>query len=280
MKIFNKIAIIGVGLIGGSLGLAVRKKRIAGEVIGIARRESSRKKALKFKAVGSATLDFKKAIKDADLVVLAVPVGKIIGLAKQAVRGMKKGAILTDVGSSKENIVRKAEKIAGKKVHFIGSHPMAGSDKKSVENASSSIFTNAPLILTKTKNTDKKSLNRLIKFWQSLGCRVFVISPEKHDKFVSLSSYLPHVISYTLSFSQTKDSVKFAGGSLKDTTRVASSDTDLWKDIFLLSRKRVLNSIRVFSENLRLLERAIIKKDQNSIKKFLKKAKGIRDNIN
>jgi len=279
MKLFKKIAIIGVGLIGGSIGLAVKKKRLAGEVVGVSRRESSRKKALKFKAVDTATLDFEKGIQDADLVILAVPVGNILSLARKAVKHMKKGAILTDVGSSKENIVPEAEKVAGKKANFIGSHPMAGSDKRSVMNASHGIFNNAPLILTKTKYTDPRSLRKLKTFWRMLGCRVFIISPEKHDKLASLASYLPHVVSFMLALSQTKDSVRFAAGSLKDTTRVASSDPELWKGIFLLSGRRVLDSIGTFTKNLKLLEKAIKRKDEKSVKKFLEKAKKIRDSI-
>ena len=276
---FKKIAIVGVGLIGGSIGLAVKKRKLAKEVIGVTRRESSRRKALKVKAVDKATLNLREAVKDADLVIIAAPVGKITGLAGASVKFMKKGAILTDVGSTKKHIVLKIEKFANKKVRFIGTHPMAGSEKTGVKNATSLIFDKAPLIITKTKNTDKKALARLKKFWENLGCRTFVLSPEKHDMHVSLASYLPHVVSFALSDSQTKSSLKFVAASFKDITRVSSSDPELWKDIFLSARPSVLKSIRVFSKSLKALEKAIRKKDAHAVKRFLSKAKSIRDGI-
>jgi len=276
---FKKIAIVGVGLIGGSIGLAVKKKRLAKEVIGVTRRESSRQKALKFKAVDKATLNLKEAVKDADLVIIASPVGKITDLARASLKFMKKGAILTDVGSTKKHVVRKIEKFANKKVHFIGTHPMADSEKTGVENATSLIFDKAPLIIAKTKNTDKKALARVRRFWENLGCRTFVLSPEKHDMHVSLASYLPHVVSFALSASQTKDSLKFVAASFKDITRVSSSDPELWKDIFLSARPSVLKSIRVFSKSLKALEKAIRKKDAHAVRRFLSKAKSIRDGI-
>ena len=276
---FKKIAIVGVGLIGGSVGLAVKKRKLAKEVIGVTRRESSRRKALKRKAVDKATLNLREAVKDADLVIIAAPVGKIAGLARASVKFMKKGAILTDVGSTKKHIVRKIEKFANKKVRFIGTHPMAGSEKTGVENATSLIFDKAPLIITKTKNTDKKALARLKKFWENLGCRTFVLSPEKHDMHASLASYLPHVVSFALSVSQTKSSLKFVAASFKDITRVSSSDPELWKDIFLSARPSVLKSIKIFSKSLKALEKAIRKKDAHAVKRFLSKAKNIRDGI-
>ncbi|MFC1576127.1 prephenate dehydrogenase [Candidatus Omnitrophota bacterium] len=279
MKVFKKIAIVGVGLIGGSIGLAVKKKKLAGKVIGVSRRESSRKKSIKFKAVDIATLDMKKGLADADLVVIAAPVGKIPILAKLCVKFMKKGATLTDVGSTKVEIVRKLEGIAGKKVNFVGSHPMAGSDKQGVINASADIFKGAAVIVTKTKRTNPGSARRLKRFWQKLGAHVFTLSPEKHDSFVSLASYLPHLVSFTLSRSQTKDSTVLAGGSLRDTTRVSSSDAGLWTDIFLSARGETLKSIRGFTKNLKALEKAISKKDAKSVKTFLERAKRARDKI-
>ena len=279
MKKINKVAIIGVGLIGGSIGMALKKRRLAKEVVGVCRRESSRKKALKFKACDKATLDFKKGIEGADIVIVAAQVGKIVNLAEKALKNMKKGAILTDVGSTKRYITEKIERFSSSGVDFIGSHPMAGSDRSGVENASDDLFENATLILTKTKKTSKKSISLLVSLWKALGSNVLVLNPKTHDRDASLASYLPHVLSYVLSMSQTKDSVKFAAGSLKDMTRVASSDPDLWKDIFLQSRKITLSSIKKFKKNLKVLETALLKKDGKKIKSFLEKARKIRHTI-
>ena len=279
MRIFKKIAIVGVGLIGGSIGLAAKRKKLAVEIIGVCRRKSSLQKALKFKAVDKATLNFKKGVAGADLVIIATSVNKIVKLAEKSIKFMKKGAILTDVGSAKEYIVRKIEKLAGKKVNFIGTHPMAGSEKSGVENASGDIFDGAPLVITKTRNTNKKSITSLKKFWESLGCRVFVLAPKRHDKEISLISYLPHVVSSAIAVSQVKPSLRLAAGSLKSTTRVSSSDPELWRDIFLLTRDPLLKSIKKFLRNLKTLEKAIRRKDKKAIKKFLDRAKKISDSI-
>lgn len=276
---FKKITIIGVGLIGGSIGLAAKKKRLAKEVVGVARREVSRRKALRFKAVDSATLNLAEAVKDADLVIIASPVGKIVSLARACVKFMKKGAILSDVGSSKRRIVNSIEKFSRKKTNFIGAHPMAGSDKSGVENASADIFKNATVVLTKTRLTDARSLSRLNRFWKSMGSRVLVLSPEKHDIHASLASYLPHAVSYALSLSQDINSVRLAAGSLKDTTRVASSEPELWKDIFLLSRGPALRAIASFSKNLEKLKNAIKKHDEKTLLKLLSRARKVSDGI-
>ena len=279
MMIFKKIAIVGVGLIGGSIGLAAKRKKLAGEIVGVCRRKSSLQKALKLKAVDNATLNFKKGVAGADLVIIATSVNKIVKLAEKSIKFMKKGAILADVGSAKEHIVRKIEKLAGKKVNFIGTHPMAGSEKSGVENASGDIFDGAPLVITKTRNTNKKSITSLKKFWESLGCRVFVLAPKRHDKEISLISYLPHVVSSAIAVSQVKPCLRLAAGSLKSTTRVSSSDPELWRDIFLLTRDPLLKSIKKFLRNLKTLEKAIRRKDKKAIKKFLDKAKKISDSM-
>lgn len=279
MRMFNKIAIIGVGLMGGSIGLACKKRKIADKIIGVCRRATSAKKAIKFKAVDEVTLDLKKGVKNADLVVIASSVGKIEPLASKAVKFMKEGAILTDVGSSKSLIVKKLEKITSTKINFIGSHPMAGSDKSGVWNAGADIFLGATLILTKTNRTNKKSLSILKKFWENIGCNVIILSPERHDRHASFASYLPHLVSFALASSQTKDSLKFAAGSLKSTTRVASSDPELWKDIFLSARKPTLKAIKVFSSNLLKLEKAIRNNDGRALETFLNSSKKISDSI-
>jgi len=279
MKMFNKITIVGVGLIGGAIGLAVKRKKLAREVIGVSRREISRRNALKFKAVDKSTLNMAEGVKDADLVIVAAPVGKIVPLALKCAGFMKKGAILTEVGSAKERAVREIEKRLPQGINFVGSHPMAGSDRQGVHNASHGIFNNAALILTKTKKTDAKSITRLKKFWKALGCRVLTLSPERHDSLVSLSSYLPHAVSFALSFSQTKNSLKLSGGSLRDTTRVSLSDAELWSDIFLAASEPLLKSIKLFQKNLNTLKKAVIKNDKKTLVRFLGNAKKISEKL-
>jgi len=279
MKLFKRVVIIGVGLIGGSIGLDIKKKKLAREVIGVARRESSRKKALKYKTVDRATLDLKSAVSSADLVIIATPLGSIAKIAHLSAKYMKKGAILSDVGSTKRVIVEKIEKIVKNNIFFVGSHPMAGSDESGPRNASSDLFKGAPLILTRTKKTNPKALNKIRKFWNKLGSRVTLLSPKKHDELVSLVSYLPHAVSCAIVSSQTKDSVKLAAGSFRDTTRVSMSEVTLWKDIFITSASDTLRTLRKFKEKIGELEKALRKKDSKRILSILTKTKYVRKNI-
>jgi len=276
---FKRITIIGVGLIGGSIGLACKKRALADEVIGVCRRESSLKKALDARAIDKGTLDIEESLSGAELVIIASPVKKIIPIAKKVMLNVKEGTIVTDVGSAKMYVVEELGKIKNPRGSFVGSHPMAGSEKRGVENARDDMFEKAPIIITKTKNTDRPSVSLLRKFWTRLGGDVSVLSPPEHDTIVSLSSYLPHVVSASISVSQKKDSVAFAAGSLKDATRVSMADPELWKDIFIQARGPVLESIRVFRNKLSVLEKAIRKKDEKKITDILKKAKRVSDRI-
>ena len=168
MRAFHKITIIGVGLSGGSIGLAAKKARVAKEVVGIFRRRSTLRKALKAKAVDWGTLDFQKGTLDADLVIIATPVGSIAAMAKKAMPFMKRGAILTDVGSVKTPIVREVEKILSEGVTFVGGHPMAGSEKTSVVYARDALFRGSLCILTETRRTEGRALRKVAKFWKAL----------------------------------------------------------------------------------------------------------------
>jgi len=181
---FKKIAIIGVGLIGGSIGLAIKKKRVAGTVIGVFRHESTLKKALKYKAVDKAVMYIEDGVKDADLVIVASPVHSIPKIIKMAAKYAKKGAIITDAGSTKAWIVSSVEKslVKSRRVHFVGAHPMAGSEKTGVEAARSNLLQDAPCIVTKTRYTNKGALKKMVSFWSALGSKVSVMTHEEHDK--------------------------------------------------------------------------------------------------
>lgn len=279
MKKFNKIAIIGVGLVGGSIGLAVKKKGLAKEVIGIVRRESSGEKALKFKTVDKVTLNIKEGIGGAELVIIATPVGTIIDIAKEVIKNAKNDMFLTDVGSTKEIIVKEIEKIAPSYIKFVGSHPMAGSEKSGVEYANGSLFDNAVCILTKTKNTDEKVFDAIKNFWEGLGCSLRVLSPRDHDNFIAFVSHLPHVAAVALTIAAHPDSLEYASTGFKDTTRIASSNPDLWQDIFQSNKDALSRSLYDYRMTLEGIERAIKENDTKALMEFLKKAKDIRDSI-
>jgi len=279
MAQFKKVTIIGVGLIGGSIGLAIRKKRIADEVVGVFRHESTLKRALKCNAVDKATMFIEGGVNGADLIIVTSPVHSIPKIIKLAAKYAKKGAVITDAGSTKAWIVNSVEKslVRSRKVHFVGSHPMAGSEHAGVEFAKADLFKNAPCIVTKTAATDKASLKKVIKFWSSIGAVVKVMSPAAHDKSVSLISHLPHIVAFGLAGSVPLRELQYAAEGFKDTTRVASSDPELWADIFLTNKREILKAGRLFEGYYKDILKAISKDDHKKTVKFLNKAKLKRD---
>jgi prephenate dehydrogenase len=276
---FNKIAIIGVGLIGGSIGLAIKKNRAAKEVTGVFRRKATLKKALKAKAVDKATMSIRDGVKNADLVVVTSPVHSIPLLIKEAARYAKKGAIITDAGSTKGWIVESVEKILKNMhgIYFVGSHPMAGSEHTGVEYAIADLLNGAPCIVTKDAATDKAALKKVIGFWSSLGAKVKVMSPKSHDKSVSLISHLPHIVAFGLAGAVPENELQYAAEGFKDTTRVASSDPELWADIFLTNRDHILKSGRLFDRYYKNILNAVSRLDRSATVSALRKAKAKRD---
>lgn len=222
MKLFNKITIIGVGLIGGSIGLGIKKQGIAKEVIGVFRHGSTLKRAMRRRAVDWGTLDIKEGIKDADLIILAMPVRSIPSIAHQVVRYGKRGAILTDVGSTKKWIVDKIERAIGqnRNIYFVGSHPMAGSEQTGVDFATDDLLECSPCIVTRTSRTDDHAINTVTRFWKRLGAKVFIMDPLSHDRSVSLVSHLPHLVAFSLAGTVPIRELGLAAEGFKDTTRI------------------------------------------------------------
>ncbi|MCQ9207697.1 MAG: prephenate dehydrogenase [Omnitrophica bacterium] len=276
---FKKITIIGVGLIGGSIGLAVQKKRLAKEVVGVCRRESSRQKAVECKSVNEATLDLEIGIKDADLIIIAAPVGEIVDIARAVITHAKNGSILIDVGSTKETIVKDIEKIIPSNIKFVGTHPMAGSEKSGVEFANDKLFHNSVCVITDTKKTNPEALAVVTKFWNSLGATCEKMPPDKHDHYISFVSHLPHVAAVALTISANPDSLKYAATGFRDTTRIASANPNLWKDIFESNKQALLESIDEYKKALEGIERSIKNSDSTFLVQLLKKAKEIRDRL-
>lgn len=276
---FKKVTIIGVGLIGGSIALAVRKRKLAREVAGVFRRRETAKRALHCKAVDTATLDIKEGVKGAQFIIIAAPVHSVPILALQAARFADKGAVITDAGSTKSWIVSKIEKAIGKSknVSFVGSHPMAGSEHTGVEFARSDLLEGSPCIVTRTPRTNKDALTKIVKFWKALGARVEVMDPKAHDRTVSLISHLPHIVAFSLAGCVPEKAIRYAAEGFKDTTRVASSDADLWADIFLSNKEEVLRSVRVFDDFQRRLVSTLSSGDRSRLVKCLGAVKAKRD---
>ena len=275
---FRKIAIIGVGLIGGSIGLAARQKKIAGEIIGVCRHKESLRKARQKKAIDRGTLDYKSAVRDADLVILAMPVGQIIKIAKSIIPYLKRGCLLTDVGSTKLEIVRSIEKALPEEFCFVGAHPLAGSEKRGVTEARADLFEGAICILTRTKKTKSVALKRIASFWKQIGCRIRVLTVQRHDEVVALTSHLPHLVAAQL-VKIAKGNFDFASSGFFDTTRIASSSAEIWSDIFLSNKKFITQAIDKYIGRLRLMRNLLRKQDRKRLSAEFKKAKALRDGL-
>lgn len=259
------VCIIGQGLIGGSLGMALRRVRSRGRRLYIVNGFDLSKKRLSLaKRTGAAdqvSLSLTDSVSRADVVVLATPVQVMPGLVKKIVRTLKKGAILTDVGSVKELIgeeIRKGLNVRPD-VKFVGGHPLAGSEKSGIENASAELFSGSFIVLT-TDKVDKMALRQVAALWKSVGAQTLFLNSEHHDKTLALTSHLPHLISFALfsqankTFHRNKSMHHFAAGSFRDMTRVAGSDAEVWAGIFSVNQVELKKSWRVFqSEVNRLL---------------------------
>ena len=279
MARFNKIAIIGVGLIGGSIGLAVKKKKLAKQVVGICRRKISARSALRKKAVDKVTLDYKEGLKGADLVIIATPVGRVIDIAEKVIKNSEGNLILTDVGSTKEMIVKEIEKIVPSRIRFIGSHPMAGSEKNGVSSADEDLFKNSVCVVTKTGKTDNEALNKVKRFWSDIGATCRVLSPAKHDYYISFISHVPHIVAMALASSVHPDSLRYASTGFKDTTRVASSDPILWHDIFVSNAKSIKVALSRYKKILNEIEKNISGNKREALINILTRSKIIRDKL-
>jgi len=275
MRLFNKVAIIGVGLIGGSIGQIIKRKKLASTVVGVARHKKTLIQAKKQKAIDSGSTDI-KIIKGADLVILAMPVEIIIKLAPAISKIVRKNCIVTDVGSTKQQIVSKLHKIFP---YYIGAHPLAGSEKRGIANACDRLFVNSLCLLTPVRNTKPIALKKVKNFWQMMGARVKLVSPDKHDQTLSFISHLPHAAAFSLINCVPQGCLKFAAGGFKDTTRIAASNAEIWSDIFLSNRRNLLKAIALFQDNIAAIKSAISRKDKKALNGLLKKAKTKRENL-
>jgi len=278
MRKFNKVAIIGVGEIGGSIGKDLRRKHLAKEVIGIGRRESSLRKAQRVGAVDRTTLSLKNGVRDADFIILATPVLKIVELGRKAARFAKEGAIMTDAGSTKKYIVEKLEETLPKGVKFVGSHPMAGSEKGGPLGAVSNLFKGRVCFVAKTGRTDEKALGAVKGFWKSLGAKPVEISLSRHDEIVAQISQMIHIVASSLVLSN-KDVLKHAASGFRDTTRIALSDPGLWKDICLTNDKEIIRSLDKFIGTVKIFRAAVSKKKASQIQAMLNQARELRKRI-
>jgi len=270
LKSYGTVAIVGVGLIGGSVGLGLKRKKLARKVIGIGHRKASLGLALEKGAVDEVLLDAKAGVGDADIVFLATPISLIKEISREIMPHVKSGAIVTDVGSTKGDIVRHVESFLRKDVFFIGGHPIAGSEKRGVAEARGDLFDDSICVLTPAGDTPAEKVEIIRGLWSDLGCRVEMLSCEEHDRILAYVSHLPHLAAAGL-FSEGLDEayLAFAGAGFRDTTRIAASDAKVWKDIFLSNRDELLRSLEEYEEVLGKFRRMIDAGDGDALEEEL-----------
>jgi len=281
-KPWQRVAIVGVGLIGGSIGLDLLRLGLAKEVVGIGRRAATMKVAKKIGAVTETTLDLARGVETADLVIVCTPVGRIVDDVLAAAKANRTGALITDAGSTKESIVRAIDSAAAQGelpdgVCFIGSHPMAGSEKNGPAAATERLFVDRTVIITPTQQTCAKAAAAVTKFWKALGANVVTLSPSQHDCAVAAISHLPHVAASALAGVTARGNLKLVGGGWEDTTRVAAGDPDLWQQILLDNRAAILDSLDRYSDKLAAFRKAIEQSDSKQLAALLTEAKQTRD---
>ncbi|MGO9203853.1 MAG: prephenate dehydrogenase [Limisphaerales bacterium] len=280
---WQKITLAGVGLLGGSLGLALRKARLAETVVGLVRRQASVAECQALGAVDVATCDLRAAVEGAGLVVLCTPLGRMRPLVEQMLPGLEPGAVVTDVGSVKGPVVRELEGlVAGAGGHFIGGHPMAGAEKTGVAAAQADLFWDAVCVLTPTANSHLPALGQVRALWDGLGAKVLELTPQCHDKLVSRSSHLPHVLaaqlaSLILSPEYPPEQRALCANGFRDTTRIASGSPEMWLDIALANRENLCQALRRFTLGLQDFSRALEAGDAQAIAGFFETAKQRRD---
>ncbi len=277
--VFKKVTVVGVGLLGGSIGLAVKAadERIA--VVGVGRRKSSLDRALAAGAIDAATLSVADGVAGADLVVLATPLGAYEGHLSAMRDCLSPRAVVTDVGSTKAVAVRLAEGVLGKGGPFVGSHPMAGSERRGVQFARADLFAGATCIVTPTKHTRPAALRKVLRFWEMLGGKTVRMSPTAHDRAVARVSHLPHILAAMIVTGQKNADLELAGHGFLDTTRIASGDPAMWRDIILTNRKALLNAIDAADEQLMRIRDLVDLGDAAGIERYLTAAKKRRDEL-
>ena len=280
--IFDTIAIAGVGLIGGSLGMAAKKNRLTRRVIGIGRSEQKLMRAKILGAIDDYSLDFQRGASEADLVIICTPVRTVVPTLERMSPYLKQGAVVTDVGSTKCEIVKQAEQVMPHGNCFIGGHPMAGSEESGVEGAFPDMFLGATYVLTPTDETGLDTLGRMTAFAEGIGARVEVMNPEEHDKAVAIISHLPHVMSAALlhaavgSKPSSGKALRLAAGSFRDLTRISDSPPEIWRDICLTNRSSLVHAVGELQGALADFKMALMSGDEAAIMRFFEEAGKIR----
>jgi len=266
---FERLSVLGVGLLGGSIGLALKSKSKSCKITGYGHRAESLQIAQRLGAIDEYTTDPAQAVAGCELAVLCTPVGAFQQILEKIAPALHPGTIVTDVGSTKRSVVQLADRLLPQGVHFVGSHPMAGSERRGVQAARADLYRDALCITTPTARTDSAALRKVESFWQELGMRLTRLSPDDHDRLLADVSHLPHALASLLVLTAAPQALPLAGKGFLDTTRIAAGDPGLWRDIFLDNRDHLRVSITKLRQRLEELDQALARADAQVVESLL-----------
>jgi len=281
----NKLAVVGVGLIGGSLALALKEAGAVGHVVGVGRGLANLETALKLGVVDSFTQNLADGVADADVVFLATPVQSLGSVAEQAMPYLKAGAIITDGGSVKQAVIDAIEPHLRDDVHFVPGHPIAGTENSGAEAAFATLYIDRRCILTPTERTTDEALERIRRMWQLVGSEVAIMAVDKHDRVLAAISHLPHMVAYALvnavgAYDRYDENVlEYSAGGFRDFTRIASSDPTMWRDIALTNREALIEMMEQFESFFAELKEDIAIGSGERLFEFFRRSKQSRDEI-
>lgn len=274
---WDTVAIVGVGLIGGSIGLGLRERNLARHVVGVGRRAASLRTAKQIGAVTSTTLDLARGVAEADLAIVCTPVGRIVEDVQAAAAACRPGLLITDAGSTKAEIVSALDGRLNGQARFIGSHPLAGGEKSGPGAAVADLFVGRTVVVTPTKKTRQEDYAALCALWTDLGANVVSMSPADHDRILAGTSHLPHLAAAALAAATPEDDLQWTASGWLDTTRVAAGDAELWRQIFSSNRAHLLKALTRYEKTLASLRRALERGDEKKLTEILLLAKRKRD---
>jgi prephenate dehydrogenase len=268
MAEYDTVAIVGVGLIGGSIGLALRERKLARQIVGIGRRQNSLDAARKIGAIDQGVTSLSAGVADAQLIVVATPVDTIAERIVQATTAAQPNCLITDAGSTKESIVATVDAALASRrsgPRFVGSHPLAGDHRTGPEHARADMFDGRLVVVTPSNETRPAAVTEIGGFWESLGANVVTMTPAKHDAALAVTSHLPHVVAIALAASTPAEFLQLTASGWRDTTRIAAVDAKIWQPIFTANRQRLLDALDVFHQNLDKLRNCLEHGDNETL---------------
>ncbi len=279
---FKQVSVIGVGFLGSSFAVAIRKRGLCNTIYGFSRDPKNLEKAKLRGIIDNYSLDIREICEGSDLIVLATPVGVFLQIINEIKGVAKNNCIITDVGSIKGRLVYEIESVMPEKVFYIGSHPIAGGEKSGADNAKADLFNKALCIITPTENSNPEALSILTNLWKSLGSKVELMNPYKHDEVYALVSHLPHLTAYALVnlvSDINEDFIRFAGQGFKDTTRIAMSPPEIWRDISALNKENLIKFIGILKDNLSKMEGLLIENNFVSLENEFRRSQRLREKL-